>query len=237
MADCKWNKVRFKSFSLSEWRCATCGETGYAPHERPPANCLRRVFGIKARYKENESKRLFDKIKAIKVGSNGLPLFLVVPFIVLLAALLHFQCNIYSLIGFANSVCNSIDLVDEIYNNDAADGLRETDGKPGICSASPLIENNYIDYADVEEYLGMLRKEIELLDNAINGSSQEYEEGYSSFLIIYKIRDDFFHDKLYKKCYGGADNWRIATEIEKMRKFILAKADTLYNLSYNLSKD
>lgn len=227
MADCKWNKVRFKSFSQSEWHCATCGETGYGPHEKPPANCLRRVFGIKARYNENARKGRLDKITAIKLGGNGLPIFIVIPFIALLVAFSYFKCNIDSLIGFGSSVCSSVDLVDEMYNNEAARGLRETDATTELCDG---FDN--VDYADVEEYIGMLRREIELLDNAINGSSREYQEEYSSYLLMWDIHRGFYDDKI-DKCFDGDDGNRLALEVTRMHNFISEKADTLYNLSKN----
>jgi hypothetical protein len=49
-------------------------------------------------------------------------------------------------VGFESAVCNSVDLVDDIYESDTSEGLRETDANTKLCKGIDLV-----DYADVEE--------------------------------------------------------------------------------------
>jgi hypothetical protein len=220
-----WKKVKFKSFSQSEWQCLTCGETSYAPHGKSPVNCLRRVFGVNIRQREDSKKSRFNKITALKFGGYGLSVFLVVFFIALLVAFSHFKCRIYLLVGIESSVCISVALIDEIYNDDAAEGLRQTDASNDICSGF-----DYVDYADVEEYLGMLRREIQFLDNAIDGKSQEYQKAYSDYYLMSEIHNGFYKGKI-DKCFAGDDGSRLSLEVTRLHNFAGDKARILYELA------
>jgi hypothetical protein len=227
VSSCKWKKVKFKSFSLSEWKCETCGETGFSRHEKPPVNCLRRVFGLNIKGYGNTRNSRLKKITTIRVGGYNLSSLLVFSIIALLVAISHFKCSVYMLLGVESSVCISVALVDEIYNDDAAEGLRQTDASNDICSGF-----DYVIYSDVEKYLGMLRREIELLEHAIHGSPQEYQQEYRAYQLMWKIHRDFFDDKI-DKCFGGDDGSKLSLEVSRMHNFIAEKADTLYDLIQN----
>lgn len=81
MAVCNWKKVKFKSFSQSEWQCLTCGETGYASHEKPPVNCVKIKFGKlykteQGRFTKISLKNFFYKNAGLAFISVGTLLFL-----------------------------------------------------------------------------------------------------------------------------------------------------------------
>lgn len=43
-ARCHWVSVApFRNSGLQEFRCSTCGETGYSAQKSGPANCLRHI--------------------------------------------------------------------------------------------------------------------------------------------------------------------------------------------------
>ncbi len=226
MGSCKWKKVKFKSFSLSEWKCETCGETGFSAHEKPPVNCLRRVFGLNINGYGNTRKSRLNKFTTIRVGGYNLSSLLVLSIIALLVAFSHFKCSVYILLGVESSVCSSVDLVYDIYNDDAANGLRQTEANSEFCSGF-----DYVDYADVNEYLGMLRREIEFLDNAIDRKLSEYQKAYSDYLLMWEIRSGFYEEKIGDKCFGGDDGHALALEVSRMDKFVGERAEILYNMT------
>lgn len=225
MSSCEWKKVKFKSFSLSEWKCETCGETGFSANEKPPVNCLRRVFGLNIKGYGNTRNSRLKKITTIRVGGYNLSSLLVFSIIALLVAISHFKCSVYMLLGVESSVCISVALVDDIYNDDAAEGLRQTDASNDICSGF-----DYVDYADVEEYLGMLRREIQFLDNAIDSKSQEYQKAYSDYYLMFEIRNGFYKDKI-DKCFAGDDGSKLSLEVTRLQNFAGDKAGILYELA------
>ena len=136
----------------------------------------------------------------------------------------YFKCDLFMFVGFESADCRSVDLVGEIYKSGTSEGLRATDAKPNSC-----FELDYVDYADVEEYLDMLRSEIAFLDDAIKGSQQNY----SSYFEMGKNRQSFQEEKIVDKCFGGSEGGKLALEIDRMHNYISDKANILYDLSYN----
>jgi len=227
MKNCDWKKLKRKSRSLSEWQCLKCGEIGYASHDKPPVNCLRINFGVNYNSSTGSSTNLLNKITRTKVGGYSLSFVIVGFLIVALAIFSQFKCNLYVLVGVERAVCNSLDLVDDIYESDISEGLRETDAINDFCNGF-----DYVDYEDVEEYFDMLRSEIVLLDDAINGSPQNYKQSYRKFLEMNKSRRAFA-DKKIDKCFGGDEGNKLALEVTRMQNYIGDKGKTLWDLSYN----
>ena len=227
MKKCEWKKLKRRSLSLSEWQCLKCGKIGYASHDKPPVNCLRIIFGVNYNSSTGSNTNLLNKITRTKVGGYSLSFVIVGFLIVALAIFSQFKCNLYVLVGVESAVCNSLDLVDDIYENDASEGLLETDASTNLCNGF-----DYVDYEDVEEYFDMMRSEIALLDDAIKGSPQNYKQSYSRFEEMKKSRRAFADKKIYK-CFGGDEGNKLALEVTRMQNYIRDKGKTLYDLSYN----
>ena len=227
MKNCDWKKLKRKSLSLSEWQCLKCGEIGYASHDKPPVNCLKTILGVNFNSSTGSNTNLLNKITRTKVGGYSLSFVTVGFLIVGLAIFSQYKCNLYVLVGFESAVCNSVDLVDEIYERDTSEGLRETDANTNLCNGF-----DYVDYEDVEAYFDMLRSEIALLDGAIKGSPQNYKQSYRRFLEMSKGRRAFF-DKKINKCFGGGEGNKLALEVTRMQNYVSDKGQTLYDLSHN----
>ena len=226
MAVCKWKKVKFKSFSQSEWQCLTCGETGYASHEKPPLNCVKIKFGKS--FSSNRSS-FFKKIRdifSLKVGTHSFTFVVFIILVVLLLSFYKFKCNLYFLVGFESSVCASLDLVDQVHDQDYADGLGDTEGKTNICD-----KNENVDYSDVEEYMRMMKAQMKFLDGAFKGDPDQFVRNYALVYDMDEENEAFFVSKI-DKCFGGDNGDRLASEVSRMNKFISEKMKSLYDLAY-----
>ena len=226
MKSCKWKKVKFKTSSLSEWACETCGQIGYASHEKPPVTCLRPGFGSNFKSSKKGSASKLERFGVSKLGRHGFSVPLVFCLIAPFVIFSHFKCDIYFLLGFESSICSSIDLVDEIYKDNASDGLSETDAKTNVCTSF-----DYVDYADVEEYLGMLRQENAFLESAISDSVQEYRRSYDTYLELADKRLAYFKEKI-EKCFGGDRGEVLSLEVARMNNYVHEKSTILYDLAF-----
>ena len=226
MKKCEWKKVTRKSLSLSEWQCLKCGRTGYASHEKPPVNCLKPSFGINVNSSRSKSPKWIGKITETKVGGYSLSFLIVACFVVILAAFSQFKCDIYALIDFDSAVCASVSAVDDVYESEAADGLKDT-----LATTQVYDGVEYVDYADVEKYIDMLQSEIVFLDNAIDGSPLKYQQNYTKFYDMSETSRAYFIAKI-EKCFGGDRGNELALEVTRLQNFVSDKADRLYDLAY-----
>lgn len=226
MKNCDWKKLKRKSFSLSEWQCLKCGEIGYASHDKPPVNCLRTISGVSYSSSTGSNTNLLNKITRTNVGAYSLSFVIFGFLIVGLVIFSQFKCNLYAFVGSESAVCNSADLVDDIYESDTSEGLRETDANTHLCNGI-----DYVDYEDLEEYFDMLRSEIAILDDAIKGSPQNYNRNYIRFIEMRKTSRVFFNEKI-AKCFLG-EGKILALEVDRMHNYIDDKAKTLRDLFSN----
>jgi len=169
------------------------------------------------------------RITKTKVGGYD-DSFVIVWFLIigLVTMFSYFKCNVFMFVGFESADCRSVDLVGDIHESGSSEGLRATDAKIDVCT-----ENDSVDYADVEEYLDMLRSEITFLDDAIKGSLQKYEQNYSSFFEMNKNSSAFREEKIDDKCFVGGEGDKLVLEITRIHNYIHNKAKILYDLSYN----
>ena len=226
MKKCDWKKVKRRSLSLSEWQCGKCSKIGYGSHEKPPVNCLQTSFGVGIASNRINRQNIIEKITASKLGNLSLSFVFFISLIVIVTAFSQFKCTIYSIFNYESTVCSSVDLINDIYADDFADGLVETDAVTNLCTGV-----EYVDYEDVNEYLKMLRSEMQFLDNAISTSHQKYAENYSVADKMSAERKEFFNEKI-AKCFGGDDGRKLVREVARMQRFVEEKKKALYDLAY-----
>lgn len=97
MRSCRWKRVKFKTTSLSEWTCETCGETGYSTHEKAPSNCLVNITG--KGYQLNTTPLSFSNASAFFKRYTGL-VFAFVGFSLLISGTYGLQNSTIEYLGF-----------------------------------------------------------------------------------------------------------------------------------------
>lgn len=216
---CKWQKVRRRSLSLSEWKCDTCHETGFSDHRKPPTNCVANATrsGSPVKKYSTVPSRTTEQSHALR--------FLLVAFMILTvgyAAYERFGCGISQLLGIESGICSSADHISRLEERFGRE-YTATEAITEFCDGT-----SSVDYFDAASYLEQATDLIVRVDNILQSRMPPDRKNIEAITETNRRLINFYNDHIAEKCFRGERGPELAQEITRANNFLEEKLNELY---------
>ena len=175
--------------------------------------------------RKKQKKNLLNR--AYKKDVSKTLIFFVV-FFLCLFFFSQYKCKIYNYfgIGFDNSVCNSIGIIDGAFKKDYGQELKETNWSTRACNKLKNVK-----YEDVTKYLLMSDEIMEFLNFAINDDAKNHITNLTKANTKYKRLNNLYKEKI-DFCFHGDKGKELVREVSRVSNYIANKMNELYKLAY-----
>ena len=182
------------------------------------------------KYKKKIKRKKQKKYLRNRIYKKNVPKALIffVVFFLCLFFFSQYKCKIYNYfgIGFDNSVCKSIGIIEGAFKKDFGQELKETNWSTEACTKLKSVK-----YEDVTKYLLMSDEIMEFLNYAIKDDAKNHISNFIKANTKYKKLNNLYKEKI-DFCFHGEKGNELVREVSRVSNYIANKMDELDKLAY-----